>query len=88
MYLSTEDLVVFFEDFKVLNFEANVESIKLIDREKLTEIINDKKDHTALYYYIVKLTNIEYKKHTETIDKINDFGKYGISPFTPIVKCL
>lgn len=76
------------EDFKVLNFEANVESIELIDREKLMEIINDKKDHTASYYYIVKLTNIEYKEHTETIDKINDFGKYGISPFTPIIKCL
>ena len=76
------------EDFKVLNFEANVESIELIDKETLIKRIDDKKDHTALYYYIVKLTNIEYKEHTETIDKINDFGKYGISPFTPIVKCL
>ena len=80
------------EDFKFLNFEANVESIELIDKETLIKRIHKydepKKDHNALYYYIVKLTNIEYKKHSETIDNISIFGKYGISPFTPIVKYL
>ncbi len=79
------------KNFKILNFEADIESIELIDRENLIKRIKEygiEQEHNALYYYIVKLINIEYKEQTKTIDKINDFGRCGISPFTPIIKCL
>lgn len=79
------------KNFKILNFEADIESIELIDRENLIKRIKEygiEQEHNALYYYIVKLKNIEFKLHNEEIDNINIFGKYGISPFTPIVSSL